>query len=115
AWCGVPAGSRAAVQAVSGGLQRVGGEQAASLVPGAEVGEAEPVRTARASRAVLLLRDGSTVEMGERAELSVTARGNDTTIHLTRGNIIVQAAKRRTGHLRVASGDCTVSVTGTVF
>ncbi len=53
--------------------------------------------------------------MGERAELTVTARGHDTTIHLARGQIIVQAAKRRTGHLRVASGDCTVSVTGTVF
>ena len=53
--------------------------------------------------------------MGERAELAVTARGHDTTIHLARGSIIVQAAKRRTGHLRVASGDCTVRVTGTVF
>ncbi|HEY8148070.1 MAG TPA: FecR family protein, partial [Vicinamibacteria bacterium] len=111
----VPTGSRAAVQSVSGGLQRVAADTAIRLAPGAEIGEGELVRTAGASRAVLRLGDGSLVEMSERAELSVTARGRDTTIHLTRGRIIVQAAKRRSGHLRVASGDCTVSVTGTVF
>jgi DNA-binding FrmR family transcriptional regulator len=115
AFFGVPAGSRAAVQSVSGGLQRVAADTAVRLAPGAEIGEGELVRTAGASRAVLRLGDGSLVEMGERAELSVTARGSDTTIHLARGRIIVQAAKRRSGHLRVASGDCTVSVTGTVF
>ncbi len=115
AFFGVPAGSRAAVQSVSGGLQRVAASDVVALAPGQEIGEAEPVRTARASRAVLRLFDGSLVEMGERAELFVTARGKDTTIHLARGQIIVQAAKRRTGHLRVASGEATVSVTGTVF
>ena len=114
AFFGVPAGSRAAVQSVSGGLQRVAAESA-RLAPGAEIGEGEPVRTGGGSRAVLRLSDGSLVEMGERAELTVTARGHDMTVHLARGQIIVQAAKRRTGHLRVASGDCTVSVTGTVF
>lgn len=115
AFFAVPAGSRAAVQSVSGGLQRVAPEAAVRLAPGAEIGEGEPVRTTGASRAVLRLSDGSLVEMGERAELTVTARGRDMTIRLARGQIIVQAAKRRTGHLRVASGDCTVSVTGTVF
>jgi ferric-dicitrate binding protein FerR (iron transport regulator) len=111
----VPAGSRAAVQSLTGSLQRVGAGRALPLAPGEELGEAEPVRTGRGSRAVLRLRDGSLVEMSERAELAIAARGSDTTIRLARGNIIVRAAKRRSGHLRVASGDCTVSVTGTVF
>ena len=111
----VPPGSRATVQAVSGALQRLDGGRALPLAPGESVGEGDAVRTARGSRAVLRLRDGSSVEMSERAELSVTARGKDTTIHLDRGRIIVEAAKRRTGHLLVASSDCTVSVTGTVF
>jgi FecR protein/Putative zinc-finger len=111
----VPAGSRASVQSVSGALHRLDGGRALPLAPGETVGEGDAVRTARGSRAVLRLRDGSSVEMSERAELSVTARGKDTTIHLDRGTIIVEAAKRRTGHLLVASSDCTVSVTGTVF
>jgi FecR protein len=115
AFFGVPAGSRAAVQSVMGGLQKVAPDRSAALAPGAEIGDAEPVRTGNGSRAVLRLSDGSLVEMGERAELSVTARGSDTTIHLARGRIIVQAAKRTAGHLLVDSGDCTVRVTGTVF
>ena len=115
AFFSVPAGSRASVQSVSGALHRIVGGSALPLAPGEAVGEGDAVRTARGSRAVLRLRDGSSVEMSERAELSVTARGRDTTIHLERGRIIVEAAKRRTGHLLVASSDCTVSVTGTVF
>jgi len=111
----VPAGSRASVQSLSGALQRLEGGLAVALAPGDELGEGDAVRSARGARAVLRLRDGSSVEMSERAELSVTARGKDTTIHLERGRIIVEAAKRRTGHLFVASSDCTVSVTGTVF
>jgi hypothetical protein len=111
----MPAGSRATVQAVSGALQRLDGGRARALAPGEALGDGDVVRTARGARAVLRLRDGSSVEMSERAELKVTARRNDTTIHLDRGSIIVEAAKRRTGHLLVASSDCTVSVTGTVF
>jgi hypothetical protein len=113
AFFAVPTGSRAAVQSVSGALYRLDSER--SIAPGEEIGEREAVRTARGSRAVLRLRDGSTVEMGERAELSVAVRGADTTLDLARGSIIVEAAKRRTGRLLVASNDCTVAVTGTVF
>jgi ferric-dicitrate binding protein FerR (iron transport regulator) len=112
---GVPPGSRATVQSVSGSLQRLERGQALPLAPGAEIGEGEVVRTARGSRAVLRLSDGSSVEMSERAELAVRARGRDTTVQLERGSLIVEAAKRRTGRLRVASNDCTVSVTGTLF
>jgi hypothetical protein len=111
----VPPGSRAAVHSVTGALQRVADDRTVALAPGEEVGELEPVRTGRTSRAVLRLRDGSLVEMGERAELSVGARGPDATIRLARGSIIVTAARRTAGHLRVASGDAVVSVTGTVF
>lgn len=115
AYFGVPDGPRAAVQAVSGGLQMVKGERVAVLAPGDRLGEAEVIRTAAGSRAVLRLADDSLVEMGERAELAVAMRGRDTTLRLGRGTIIVQAARRGAGRLLVATGDSTVAVTGTVF
>ena len=61
------------------------------------------------------LRDGSVVELRERSGYSASQAGNDLTIHLDRGSIIVEAAKRRSGHLFVATADCRVAVTGTVF
>ena len=76
---------------------------------------AEKVRTGGGGQAVVRLADGSTVEMGERAQLAVRRAGADTTILLDRGNIIVQAAKRSRGHLYVAAGTARVAVTGTVF
>ncbi len=110
-----PPGVRAQVESVDGALYRVGTTGEQLLAPGAELGEGEKVRSAGGTRAKLRLRDGSIVEMNERAEVSFSLGYRDTTINLGRGNIIVQAAKRHSGHLYVAAKDCRVSVTGTVF
>ena len=110
-----PAGMRARVQSFDGALFRVGFSGEQPLKVGDEIEEGDMVRTAGGSRAMLRLRDGSLVEMNERAEFGVSMRRNDTTVHLDRGNIIVQAAKRRKGHLYVAARDLNVAVTGTVF
>jgi hypothetical protein len=110
-----PAGMRASVLSISGSLYRIGSAGEQPLQAGDEIGEGEDVRSAAGSRAMLRLRDGSVIEMNERAELGVSLGRSDTTIKLDRGNIIVQAAKRRTGHLYVAAPDCRISVTGTVF
>lgn len=110
-----PSGMRARVESFGGTLYRIGvnGEQA--LKAGDELAEGDNVRTGGASHAMLRLADGSVVEMNERAQFAVSMRHRDTTINLDRGNIIVQAAKRKSGHLYVAARDCRVAVTGTVF
>jgi ferric-dicitrate binding protein FerR (iron transport regulator) len=110
-----PQGMRARVESLNGVLNRVGYSGDQPLKIGDEVTEGQMVRTGGASHAMLRLRDGSVVEMNERAQFGVSMGRKDTTIQLERGNIIIQAAKRTTGHLYVAAQDCRVSVTGTVF
>jgi FecR protein/Putative zinc-finger len=110
-----PQGMRARVESLSGVLNRVGYNGDQPLKIGDEITEGEHVRTGGGSHAMLRLRDGSVVEMNERAEFGVSMGRKDTTVQLERGNIIIQAAKRQSGHLYVDSRDCHVSVTGTVF
>jgi ferric-dicitrate binding protein FerR (iron transport regulator) len=110
-----PQGVRARVESLNGVLSRVGYSGDQPLKVGDEVTEGQKVRTGGGSHAMLRLRDGSVVEMNERAEFGVTMGRKDTTVQLERGNIIIQAAKRTSGHLYVAARDCRVSVTGTVF
>jgi hypothetical protein len=64
---------------------------------------------------VLRLADGSMLDVNERTELFVTAAWSGQSIHLQRGDIIVQAAKQRRGRLRVLTRDSIASVKGTVF
>jgi FecR protein/Putative zinc-finger len=110
-----PPGNRARIDSIEGQAYRIGSAGERPLKLGDEVGEGELIRTAANSHAKVRLFDGSQVEMNQRAEFAVTAGRRDTTIHLDQGSIIVQAAKRQTGHLYVSAPDCTVAVTGTVF
>lgn len=110
-----PPGNRARVDSIEGQAYRIGPAGERVLKVGEEVGEGEFIRTAANSHAKVRLFEGSQVEMNQRAELAVSASRADTTIHLDQGSIIVQAAKRHTGHLYVSAPDCTVAVTGTVF
>ena len=110
-----PSGYRASLESVDGTLYRVdtAGEHRANT--GDQFGEGEMVRTAAGSRAMLRLRDGSLVEMNGRSELNVSVGWRNTTVNLDRGIVIVQAAKRRSGHLYVKTADARVAVTGTIF
>ncbi|HUE04553.1 MAG TPA: FecR domain-containing protein [Bryobacteraceae bacterium] len=109
------AGPEATIESANGLIYRVSDTGTAPLIRGAQILAGTDIRTARDAHAILRLRDGSHVEMRERSGLSVSERGRDLTIGLDHGNIIVQAAKRRSGHLYVATRDCRVAVTGTVF
>jgi ferric-dicitrate binding protein FerR (iron transport regulator) len=110
-----PDGSRATVQMAEGSVYRLDKGLLQPVSIGTELDTRQVIRTAAGSRATVKLIDGSIVEVGERGEFSVTAQRRDTTVHLNRGTIIVQAAKRKTGHLYVSSGDSRIAVTGTVF
>jgi hypothetical protein len=105
----------ATVQAAEGQVFQVADTQTTAVSTGAKLQRGEKVRTAKDAHAVVRLGDGSLIEMKERSELYLTKSGQGTTIHLDRGNIVVEAAKQRDGKLFVESGDSLVSVTGTVF
>ena len=107
-------GGRMVVEAASGPVYSVSGQTSRPLGAGAQLDGSE-IRTGQGAGAVVRLGDGSRVEMRERTAFSVSSSGRDMTVRLARGGIIVQAAKRRTGHLYVAARDCRVAVTGTVF
>ena len=107
-----PSGPRATVVSASGGVYRVAG---GAFEAGAAIGEKERIRTGPGAHAVLRLADGSTVDVNERTELFVAAAWSGQAIHLQRGDVIVQAAKQRRGHLRVLTRDSIASVKGTVF
>jgi hypothetical protein len=105
----------ATVQAAEGPVYQVADTQTSALAAGAKIAKGERVRTAKDAHAVIRLGDGSLIEMKDRSEFYLTKSGQGTTIHLDRGNIVVEAAKQKGGHLFVDTGDSLVSVTGTVF
>ena len=111
----VPAGVRAEVQSIDGSASLITDSGDRVLNAGAQLREGDELRTSGASRAVLRLSDGSTVEMNERSEVSIGARGHNMTVALDHGAVIVRAAHRTAGHLYVNTDDCRVAVTGTVF
>lgn len=107
-----PAGPRATVASTSGDVFLLPG---GALEAGAAIGERQLVRTSPGAHAVLRLADGSLVDVNERTELFVSSAWSGQAIHLQRGDVIVQAAAQRRGHLRVLTRDSIASVKGTVF
>jgi hypothetical protein len=107
--------AHATVQVASGAVYRVTDTESRAIGIGDGIGRGERIRTAKDANAVVKLEDGSLVEMKERSELSLSQTTDGTTINLSRGNVIVEAAKQRGGHLYVATDDALVSVTGTIF
>jgi hypothetical protein len=111
----VPQGVRAEVESIDGSAYLISNAGDRQLAQGDKLNEGEHLRTSGGAHAVLRLSDGSTVEVNERSFLGVGARGRSMTISLDKGAVIVEAAKRDSGHLYVKTPDCRVAVTGTVF
>jgi hypothetical protein len=106
---------RGAVQSVDGSLYAISGAETRLVPAGYEIRNGDEIRTAKGSTAMVRLLDGSLVEMDERSDVSLSRGWKGATIHLDQGQVIVQAAKQRTGHLFVATDDGLVSVKGTIF
>ena len=111
----IPPGVRAEVESIDGSAYRISNTGDRQLSPGDKLAEGDHLRTSGGAHAVLRLSDGSTIEVNERSVLTVGARGHNMTLSLDNGAVIVQAAKRDSGHLYVKTPDCRVAVTGTVF
>lgn len=105
----------ATVENTDGLVYVVSDELTRPLAVGEELQKGERVRTAKDSNAMLRLADGSTVEMRERSEFSVSENMRGVTIRLDRGDVIVEAAKQHNGRLYVQTPDSLVSVKGTIF
>src|SRR5262249_6169767 len=82
--------------------------------PGLALADRELIRTAAGAHAILRLADGSQIEMNERTELAVTAAWRGQTIHLDRGDIVVEAAKQGRRALQGGTRDSSDTVKGTV-
>lgn len=108
-------GAAATVIQLDGNLFSPRGLTPVAIAQGDGLAAGQVVRTGKGARALLALPDGSTVEMNERAELHLDASGDATTVRLTRGDVIVKAAKRKTRDLHVRTRELTASVKGTIF
>ncbi len=108
-------GASAVVQTIDGDLFRIAGTSHLPIAEGDTLREGETFRSGRVGSAVVRLNDGSLIEIRQRSEVRLEESRRGTTIELERGSVIVQAADQRQRHLYVATEDCLVSVTGTIF
>ncbi len=106
----------AQVAEVDGGLALVSNAAGGrALAVGDAIRPRQQLRAARDGGAVVTLTDGSTIELGPRAELALASRWNGMAIDLARGDIIVHAADQGRGRLHVATDDLDAAVHGTIF
>ena len=105
----------ATVQAAEGQVYQIADTKSVPVSTGMRLQRGETIRTAKNGHASVRLGDGSMIEVKDRSEFSLSRNSQGTTIHLNRGNIIVEAAKQRDQHLFVETGDAHIAVTGTVF
>lgn len=106
----------AQVAEVDGGLVAVADALGSRpLAAGDAIRPRQQLRAARGGGAVVTLNDGTTIELGPRAELSLASRWNGLAIELARGDIIVHAADQGRGRLHVATEDLDAAVHGTIF
>ena len=103
------------VMRVDGTLYQVTAGALVPLRPGMTVSAENPIRTAKDSGALVMMEDGSRIEMRDRTELAIAKRRDGSTVRMGGGAIIVEASPQGSGHLDVRTEDCLVAVKGTIF
>ena len=109
----VRGGNRTIATNVEGILYRLTSEQPQVIQAGEKIERDARIRSNEGG--VFALADGSRVEVRAQSELSLERASDGIRIRLTKGSVIVNAAKQHKGHLYVQTNDVTVSVVGTVF
>ena len=104
----------AIVQQTGAEIYRIDGDRNQLLPAGARVPAGQLIRSF-GSGAVVVLADGSHVEMRAQSELAMADAPDGLRILLNKGSVIVTASKQHSGHLYLQTKDMTVSVVGTVF
>ena len=105
----------AVVETADGSMSRIAGEKTEIVHAGERIAGGTIVHANGGTGGVLMLSDGSRVEMRSHSALSLERADDGLRIRLNSGGVIVNAAKQRSGHLDVQTKDVTVSVVGTVF
>ena len=103
------------VMRVDGTLYQVTAGAMVPLRPGMTISAKNPIRTTKDGGALVMMDDGSRVELRDRTELTVAKRRDGSTVRLAGGAIIVEASPQGSGHLDVRTEDCLVAVKGTIF
>jgi uncharacterized protein (TIGR03435 family) len=105
----------AKVEVADGSLSRVSGAGAQTLHRGDSIYRDETIHANGGPGTVIELTDGSRVEMRSQTDLALERADDGVRIRLSKGGVIVNAARQRSGHLFVITKDVSVSVVGTVF
>jgi hypothetical protein len=106
---------RATIMSVEGTLYRVSDFGSSMVAAGTVITSADELRTAKGSRAILRLINGSRIEMDERSDISLTRGWSGSGVNLERGHVIVQTPDNGQRSFLVRAGDVVVPVKNAVF
>jgi uncharacterized protein (TIGR03435 family) len=105
----------ASVDNIGGALTRIVEKGSLAVRSGEKLGFGELLHSGSGSGSMLVMTDGSKIEMRPNSELTFEKASDGVRIRLNGGSVLITAAKQRKGHLYVQTKDVAVSVVGTVF
>lgn len=97
----------------SGAIVEAAGDS--NYATGDTIAANQAIRSGSFDPVMLRLADGTRVEMRGQSEVLIEKANDGLRVRLSRGSILVSAAKQHDGHLYVETEDTVVSVLGTLF